>query len=346
MNFRRFITLVGKNGAFILTFFFGVALASLWFKLNFMSAVIPGSKEEVNFEVAKGSMPDTIFEQLEKNNLVKHWYAISFFGKFRKNQAGQINILAGEYSLSPGQTPKEILAVLVGGKIVQHPITIPEGLNKNEVAKLIAESRLVSAEDVEKAMNDKAMFAKFGIPANSPEGYLFPETYNFSRPVTAEQIVSRIIDEGQKKLDLKLKGWKEKAKDIGYQPYEILILASIIEKETGSAEERRTIASVFHNRLRLDMPLQSDPTVIYGIPNFNGNITKEDLKTPSPYNTYLNTGLPPTPICNPGIKAIEAVLFPADTDYLYFVAKGDGTHKFSMTYKEQQQAVKQYQKNN
>lgn len=344
MTYRKFIVLVGKNGTYILAFLFGVVLASLWFKVNFMRPAIPGSTEQVSFEIAKGSTPSAIFEELEKKNLVKHSYALSFFGKFKKNQAGQLNIMAGEYSLSPGLTPKEILNILVGGKIVQHPITIPEGFNKNDIAKLIVESKLASAEDVKKAMSNNALFAKAGIPSNSPEGYLFPETYNFSRPVTAEQILARIIDEGQKRIDERLKGWKEKAKDIGFKPYEVLIIASIIEKETGYEEERRTIASVIYNRLRLEMPLQSDPIVIYGIPNFNGNLTKEDLKTPGLYNSYVNSGLPPTPICNPGLKSIEAALFPEDSDFLYFVGKGDGTHQFSVTYKEHQQAVNQYQK--
>ncbi len=344
MTYRKLIILVGRNGTFILAFLFGVILASLWFKVNFMRPVLPGCTDQVSFEIAKGSTPNAIFEELEKKNLVKHAYALSFFGKFKKNQAGQLNILAGEYSLSPGLTPKEILNILVGGKIVQHPITIPEGFNKNDVAKLIAESELVSMDDVKKAMNNNAIFAKMGIPSNSPEGYLAPETYNFSRPVTADQIILRIIEEGQKRLDERLKGWKEKAKELGFRPYDILIIASIIEKETGYEEERRTIASVIYNRLRLEMPLQSDPIVIYGISNFNGNLTKEDLKTAGPYNSYVNSGLPPTPICNPGIKSVEAALFPEDTDYLYFVGKGDGTHQFSATYKEHQQAVNQYQK--
>lgn len=344
MNYRKFIIIVGKNGTYILAFLFGVVIASIWFKVSFMRAVNPGSTEEVSFEVAKGSTPNAIFEELEKKNLVKHAYALSFFGKFKKNQAGQLNILAGEYSLSPSLTPKEILNILVGGKIVQHPITIPEGFNKNDIAKLIVESKLASTEDVQKAMTNNAIIAKLGIPSNSPEGYLFPETYNFSRPVTAEQIIIRIIEEGQKRIGENLKGWKEKAKDLGFKPYEILIVASIIEKETGYQEERRIIASVIYNRLRLGMPLQSDPIVIYGIPNFNGNLTKEDLKTPGLYNSYVNPGLPPTPICNPGIKSIEAALFPEDSDYLYFVSKGDGTHQFSVNYKEHQQAVNQYQK--
>ena len=185
---------------------------------------------------------------------------------------------------------------------------------------------------------------KLSIPSLTPEGFIFPETYSFSRPVTAHEIVERIVEEGRKRLDERLKGWKERGQQLGFNPYQVLVLASIIEKETGKPEERGVISSVFHNRLRIAMPLQSDPTVIYGIQNFDGNLTKEHLKTPGPYNTYLNTGLPPTPICNPGLDAIKAAVYPEDTDYLYFVGKGDGSHQFSATYKEHQRAVDNFQR--
>ena len=156
-------------------------------------------------------------------------------------------------------------------------------------------------------------------------------------------MVKRMVAEWKTQLDSKIPGWRERASELGFSTIQMMTLASIIEKETGDKNERAIISSVFHNRMRIGMPLQSDPTVIYGKKDFTGNLTKEDLKTPTPYNTYINTGLPPTPICNPGIESIKAALFPQDTDFLYFVARGNGTHQFSAMYKDHVAAVNQFQ---
>jgi UPF0755 protein len=339
---RNFLSALGRVGGYLIAFIIGVFFVSHAIKSNFLSAAQPGSTAQVYFEVGKGSNLRTISEQLEKQGVVKHWYSLYYLSKFKGDSAA-LKILAGEYELSPGYTPQKIFEVLTSGKIVQHPLTIPEGVNVHDVAQLMAKTGLVSLEDAQRALSDRNLMLQLDIPALTPEGYLYPETYNFSRPINAEQIVSRVVQEGMKKMDDGIRGWQDRAKEIGFTPYQMLTLASIIEKETSKSEERGLIASVFHNRLRIGMPLQSDPTVIYGIPDFNGNLTKEDLKTPGPYNTYLNTGLPPTPICNPSLDSLKAALYPEETDYLYFVGKGDGSHHFSATYKEHQQAVKNFQ---
>ena len=340
---RTLLTALGRVGGYLIAFIIGVFLVHSWFKSNFLAPVVPGSTEQVYFEVGKGSNLKTISEELENRSLLKNWYSLYYLSKLKGN-SDQLKILAGEYQLSPGFPPLKIFDILTSGKIVQHPIMIPEGVNVRLIAELMAKTGLVTLEAANRAMTDQALMRQLEVPALTPEGFLFPETYHFSKPITAEQIIARIVQEGNKRMDDGIRNWRDRAKELGFTPYQAMVLASIIEKETGKPEERGLIASVFHNRLRIGMPLQSDPTVIYGIPNFNGNLTKEDLKTPGPYNSYLNTGLPPTPICSPGLDSLKAALYPDDTDYLYFVSKGDGSHHFSATYKEHTQAVNNYQR--
>ena len=178
------------------------------------------------------------------------------------------------------------------------------------------------------------------IPAQTFEGYLFPDTYYFSQDVTPKQIITSMVN--QFRMTFKDE-WEIRAHALGFTMHEIITLASIIEKETGVASERPVIASVFHNRLRKKMRLASDPTVIYGIKVFNGNITKKDLNRLTPYNTYMIRGLPPGPIANPGAESIKAALYPAKTNLLYFVAKFDKTHQFSATLADHNRAVRKYQ---
>jgi len=340
--FRNFLSAIGRVGGYLLAFVLGVVLVHAWFKAHFLEPVDASNAQPALFEVSKGSNLKGIAEDLEKRSLIKHWYSVYYLSKF-KPDSGQLKILAGEYEIAPSFTPSKILEVLTSGKIVQHPITIPPGLTINDVAEIVAKSGLVPIDAIKQAMNDRNLMLQLDVPALIPEGYLFPETYNFSRPISAEQIISRIVEEGKQKMDEGIRNWKDRAKELGFTPYEAMTLASIIEKETGKPEERGLIASVFHNRLRIGMPLQSDPTVIYGIPNFNGNLTKEDLKTAGPYNTYQNTGLPPTPICSPSLLSLKAALYPDDSEFLYFVSRGDGSHHFSATYKEHAQAVANFQ---
>jgi UPF0755 protein len=183
---------------------------------------------------------------------------------------------------------------------------------------------------------------ELGIAGTSLEGYLFPDTYQFPRNTSAKKIVVAMNDQLQKRW---LPEWDDRLKQLSMTKHQALTLASIIEKESGGVAEQPVISSVFHNRLKKGMKLQADPTVIYGIPNFNGNITKEDLQTPTPYNTYVITGLPPGPIANPGVSAIKAALYPVTTNYLYFVANGQGGHIFSETLDDHNELVNAYQKN-
>lgn len=239
---------------------------------------------------------------------------------------------AGEYLFAAGSSPADIIAKIIRGEIVIHKVTIPEGWNSWQVRDALMKEPMLTGE----------------LPEEIPEGSLKPDTMHFERGEARANVVKRMQD-AQQKLMTKL--WETRVENLPYQtPAEALIMASIIEKETGVVDERALVAGVFVNRLRIGMALQSDPTVVYGIEHAQGGkplgrlLARADLQRDTPYNTYTRPGLTPTPICNPGRKAIEAALNPATTNYLYFVATGNGGHHFAATLKEHEANVVAYRK--
>ncbi len=247
---------------------------------------------------------------------------------------------AGEYIFSTAMTPREILQQMVEGRVHLYRLTIPEGYHLVQIAATVAAAGLESEKRFLEAARDPQMARSLGIEADNLEGYLFPDTYYFPRGLDSATIIATMVK--QFKAAFKPE-WKQQAKALGMTVHEIVTLASIIEKETGAPQERPLISSVFHNRLKKGMRLETDPTVIYGIPDFDGNIKRRHLETHTPYNTYKIKGLPPGPIASPGALAIQAALYPAQSEYLYFVSKKDGTHQFSTTIKQHNAAVKKYQ---
>ena len=247
-------------------------------------------------------------------------------------------IQAGEYRFLPGQTPPDILASLKKGLVVQHRLSFPEGLTVKEIVKIMEKAGLPGSSSL---LDKQDLLKKLKVQAPNLEGWFFPDTYQFTKGDTALDLAVRMTARSQKIL---AKEWAGRTPDYKLTAYETLILASIIEKETGLARERPIISGVFHNRLRKKMKLQTDPTVIYGIANFDGNITRKHLRTPTPYNTYTIPGLPPTPISNPGREAIHAALHPEKSPAIYFVSRGDGSHVFSKTFKEHDANVDCYQR--
>ncbi len=247
---------------------------------------------------------------------------------------------AGEYFFSNTMTPREILGQMVKGRVHLYRVTIPEGFNLVQIAAAVAAAGLESEEQFLAVARDPQTAKKMGIEAKTLEGYLFPDTYYFPKGLDAATIIATMVKQFRAAF---LPEWEDRAEDLKMSIHEVTTLASIIEKETGAPEERPIIASVFHNRLQKGMRLETDPTVIYGIVDFDGNIKRRHLTTYTPYNTYKIKGLPPGPIASPGAKAIEAALFPAKTDYLYFVSKKDGTHHFSTTIEQHNAAVRKYQ---
>ena len=252
-------------------------------------------------------------------------------------------IRAGEFELNHHWNTWQLLQHLTRGKSITHRVTIPEGWNYKEIVERLVKNELGDREMFMSYFRDPNLLKKTGVPETTTlEGFLFPETYFFSKIDSERQILLTMIRHYR---DAYSKEFKKRAQELGLTEYQILTLASIIEKETGSAEDRPLIAAVFHNRLKRRMRLDSDPTVIYGIEDFNGNLTRKDLRTPTAYNTYRRYGLPPTPISSPGRDSLHSALFPAEEVYLYFVARGDGSSQFSRSLREHNQAVNHFQKN-
>jgi UPF0755 protein len=249
-------------------------------------------------------------------------------------------IKAGEYKLGSHMAPKRILEKLIKGEVVTYPVTVPEGFTAEQISEILHEMGLMDKEKFLSLVNDPSLLEHYGISAPSLEGYLYPETYHFARGISPRSTIDAMVGRFWQVVS----PLKERMDKMGMNLQQVITLASIVEKETGLAEERSTIASVFLNRLKKGMRLESDPTVIYGIKDFDGNLTRKDLTRPTPYNTYIIRGLPPGPIANPGLEAIKAVLYPAKTDYLYFVSRNDGSHHFSKTLTEHNKAVRLYQK--
>ncbi len=330
-NFKVIITIT------LCLFFFG----AFSFMLNFF--IYTGKPASINDHteqiviINSGQAFKSFSAELHKNGVIKDLYKFNLFARIKGYDK---KIKAGEYLLSASMTPYEILQILTAGKVFLHKITIPEGYNIRQIASVIAMAGLCAETKFTVAAIDSSFVRNEGINAETFEGYLFPDTYFFSKDVSPEKIISAMV---KRFRSVFTPFFKKQAKKLGLSVHQTVTLASMIEKETGDPGERSIISSVFHNRLKKKMRLASDPTVIYGIKDFDGNIKKRHLETSTPYNTYKIKGLPPGPIANPGIKAIEAALFPADTNFLYFVSKKDNTHEFSTNIREHNKAVRKYQ---
>jgi UPF0755 protein len=257
-------------------------------------------------------------------------------------QGKQNRIQAGEYRFSPSIPPWKILEALTNGAAILYTVTIPEGYRITEIAELFEKKGLLNKEAfIAETQNQELLDTLKISSGGSLEGYLYPDTYKFSKAVGAKKIIKTLVDTFKKRVQKPELMQQAKAGKLTF--HEIVTLASLIEKETGLATERKLISSVFHNRLVKKMRLQTDPTVIYAMVNFDGNIRKKDLSIDSPYNTYKHFGLPPGPIASPGLDSIRAAMEPDHSDFLYFVSRKDGSHQFSTNYKDHTRAIQKYQ---
>ena len=289
--------------------------------------------------IPRGSTFDSVTAKIRDKGLLPHPRLYDFLAA-RLEVYNRVQ--SGEFQIQHHWNTYELLKFLVSGKSLLHRVTIPEGNNFKDSAARLIMANLANRDIIFPLKHNLELIRKTGVPeAKSLEGFLFPETYFFSRAQTEKQILSVMIAQYRKVFN---DNFRMRAKEIGMNEYDLLKLASIIEKETGEDSERSIIASVFHNRLKLRMRLDSDPTVIYGIEDFDGNLTRKHLRKHSPYNTYRIYGLPPTPISNPGKASILGALYPAENNFLYFVARGDGSSKFSKTLSEHNKAVWFFQK--
>lgn len=299
--------------------------------------------KDVTVRIPKGSSVRRIAFLLAENGVIDNDIKFELYLRAFKLSR---NLKAGEYEFSAGMSLDEVIDKMRRGDVKLYKFTIPEGYNIKDVCRMFAEKKIMQLNDCDTLVRDTVLLRKIIKDeslqdVSTLEGFLFPETYLYEFEATPEDIFTEILTLFKDKVVASDRVTKAKA--MGFDLLELVTFASIVEKETGLASERPQIAAVFHSRLKIGMLLQTDPTVIYGIPNYDGNIRKRDLTTDTPYNTYTRPGLPIGPIANPGLAAIDAVLNPEPVDYLYFVAKGDGSHYFSKTLDEHNAAVQQYQ---
>ncbi len=294
--------------------------------------------KEVIVNIPKGSSVKAIGKILGDAGLIDNDPRFLLLAKF-SGYSGRLQ--AGEFRLVGGQRPGGVIKELVFAKPVQHPVTIIEGLRATEIAELFAKKGWCDAENFISLVTDQRFIDLLGLKdLSSLEGYLYPDTYLLTSEMKgAEKIITMLVHRFAMV-------WAELTAEIDHEisREQMVILASIVEKETGAASERSLIAGVFTNRLDRGMRLQSDPTVVYGVENFSGKITRQQLRHPTPYNTYTIPGLPVGPICNPGKEALQAALHPTETKFLYFVSKNDGTHQFSASLSAHNSAVRKYQR--
>jgi UPF0755 protein len=322
--------------------FFAAVVGTTWFIWDhFINMPASTSGDEVIYEVPPKTGFITVAKNLEKAGVIRNAELFAFYGRMR-GDAGKMKV--GEYSFRKNMRPSEVLSILVSGRSIERKITIPEGFNIYEIADSFEESGIAKHQDFLKIVKDPiTVKALVGENAISLEGYLYPETYKYTKYTDVKSLVIEMVRNFNQVFDELLK----QNPSSGMTKNQIVTLASIVEKETGAGFERPLVASVFYNRMKKNMRLQTDPTIIYGIADLTGkipdNIHKSDISRPTRFNTYTINGLPPGPICNPGKEALLATLRPANSEYLYFVSYNDGTHKFSKDFKEHNAAVRKFQ---
>jgi UPF0755 protein len=320
----------------------GVVLAGLllglafWQQNNALQQPLNLTQEQL-LDVPSGSSPTGVLNRLEADGVIKDAFLLRLYWRF--NLSGQA-LHSGEYRMTPGMDARSLLTLWEKGEVVQYSLTLVEGWTFRQVRAALG--RQAKLEQTLSNLSDSEVMAKLGHPNVFPEGRFFPDTYRYVRGMTDAELLKQAYN----RLDEVLQDeWDKRAADVPYvDPYQALIMASLVEKETGVPQERGQIAGVFVRRLQLGMLLQTDPTVIYGLgERYNGKITRAFLKEATPYNTYVISGLPPTPIAMVGREAIHAAMNPVPGNSLYFVARGDGSHVFSADLDAHNAAVKEFQ---
>ncbi|MBI4527500.1 MAG: endolytic transglycosylase MltG [Deltaproteobacteria bacterium] len=323
---------------FLLTLVFLFLSFLLCAKFLIVFLLLPSQKSgRVEIKVERGEPFSSVVRKLRDQGVIANEKIFSLWARLRGLDK---KIHWGIYIFERPLAPEEILNRMLLGKGVFHRVTIPEGLTLREVAEVLANAEIVNKERFLMEANNPEILSRLGLDFEGIEGYLFPDTYYFTPSVTEKDVIVAMTEQFGSVFNLAL---EMQAKRLGLSVHQVVTLASLIEKETGIEAERPLVSAVFHNRLKQKIPLQSDPTVIYSLKSFSGDLRRRDLQNPSPYNTYRIQGLPPAPICNPGLSSLIAALYPAPVPYMYFVSKNNGSHLFSVSLEEHNRAVKTYQ---
>ena len=328
--------LAGRVGRYVILFF---AVVVLFFVLliNYSTNPIDNKNKTILVDIPTGSSFLKVTEILNQAGLVK--YRVFFYSLAIKKNASR-SIRAGEYEFNTSLTPSAMIDKLLRGEIKNYKVVIPEDLSLREIAVILGKDKLIKKEDFFALARDEDFLEYLGVKADSIEGYLFPETYYLDRSMSTRQIMKIMVNQFRKEVTPEM---IKRAVELKLDIHKLVTFASLIGKESGDDAEKPMISAVFHNRIKKKMRLQSDPTTVYDLEDYNGKVLRTHLRRNSPYNTYIIKGLPPGPIANPGLTSFKAVLYPASVNYLYFVSKKDGTHFFSNSLAEHNQAIKRYQ---
>ncbi|MCK4234772.1 endolytic transglycosylase MltG [candidate division WOR-3 bacterium] len=321
-------------------FLIAVSIAGIFYNtIIFLNSRKFVSDEEIVIVIPEGATAKDIGEMLEEEEVIASSKRFTVFAKMAGKEK---NIKAGRYIFHKGMGIRNVLQKLVKGETSALLVTIPEGLTMDGISIILEKELKIDREKFLKLANDKKFAARMGISGKNFEGFLFPNTYEFNHGITEKEVIERLLKEFWKVFN---DSAKKRAKKIGFTVCEIVTLASLIEEEAMIDSEHPIISQVYHKRLQLNRALECDATIQYALPKHKSRLLYKDLKIESPYNTYLHKGLPPGPIASPGKSSIIAALYPADTDYLYYVAKGDGSHIFSKTAKGHYKAIESLRRN-
>jgi UPF0755 protein len=299
-----------------------------------------GEKEYREVLIGEGSSFRSVARELEKEGVVSDSRTFAILGRL---MGVDRKIRAGFYSFNTAMKPLEVLDVLQKGRIIEYQVVVPEGFDMVKIADALEAAGVTTKKEFLAKATDENYVRSLDLHGKSLEGYLFPATYFFPKGITLDGIIKQMVSKYHEVMGDDLKA---RAAELGMTELQVVTLASLIEREANLDSERLLISAVFHNRIKKDIPLQCDPTIIYALQmrgRWTGDLTKQDMRLKDPYNTYVNRGLPPGPIANPGKPSIIAALYPADVDYIYFVSKNDGTHYFSSNLAEHNRAVHKYQ---
>ncbi len=330
-----------RLAAIILCAAAGAGVFAWWIVADLRTPFFGAAQGEIFVKIPRGTSAPAIARTLVAAGVLRREFPFLVYLRWTGRTR---NLQAGEYRFAAPATPMEVAGRLARGDVFYVSVTIPEGLTAEETISLIARSGLGRIDDLRRALSRVDWIRDLDDRAPSLEGYLFPDTYRFPRDVDSEDILRAMVEQFRIRFRKMLDA---RAVPEGRSVREIVILASLVEKEAANAEERGLVASVLNNRLVKKIPLACDPTIIYAMKlagRYDGNIRRADLAMDSPYNTYLRPGLPPGPIANPGLSALEAALDPTPSEYLYYVSRNDGTHVFSRDFHSHSQAVERYQK--
>ena len=335
-RFFKKSSLTGRIVRRVILYFVAVIFVFCVLLLNYSISSIDKKNINVLVDIPTGSSFLEVTEILNKSGLIKHrvfFYSLAVIKRARRH------ICAGEYEINILLTPAAMIDKLIRGEVKEHIVLIPEDFSVQEIAARLDSEKLINKEIFFELAKDKDFLESLNIKAGSIEGYLFPDTYYFNRSMNTRQIMKKMVNNFWEKVTPEM---IKRAGELKFNINQLITFASIIGKESGNDAEKPMISAVFYNRLRKRMPLQSDPTAVYDLDNFEGKILRSHLRRKSPYNTYVVRGLPPGPIANPGVASLHAALYPAPVNYLYFVSKKDGSHFFSDSLSEHNKAINYY----